>query len=73
MNYYLVIVRCEDAPKLLYLLEEEVNRYLAEDWHEYDFLGQPPDLFTFPARSVFIHKGQVVVPKPVHTVTSWTL
>ena len=73
MNYYLVIARCEDAPKLLYLTEEEINRYLAEDWHEYAFLSQPPDLFTFPPRSVFIHKGEIVRPRPVTTVTNWKL
>lgn len=72
---YLVISRCEDEPYVEFLTKEELQTRITQDWEKYEFLEKLPntDLNYFPSRSVFIFKGELIIPKAEKFVTKWKI
>jgi hypothetical protein len=72
---YLVISRCEDEPYMEFLSKDELQKRIIEDWKKYNFLNEirNDNLNYFPARSVFIFKGEIIIPKAEKVVTKWTI
>jgi hypothetical protein len=70
---YLTIYRNEDEPRMEMLNEAQLKVNLKEDWSNYDFLDHLPNFMSFPSRSVFIFKGETVIPQPVQQVTEWKI
>ena len=70
---YLVISRGQDNPHIEIVAKETLEKALAAEWADKEFLSSEPDLEYMPADSLFIFKGEVVIPKPVQTVTRYVL
>ena len=74
MKKYLTISRCEDEPYAAFLTREQLEQKLKEEWKDYEFLNSAPcDLMSFPSKSVFIVKGEIIVPKPKKVFTEWVV
>lgn len=73
MNY-IVLVRDEDEPYISELSADRLKELLKEDWNSYKFLEASDfELARFPTCSLLIVQGEVIIPKPVSTVTEYKL
>jgi hypothetical protein len=74
---YLVIHRYEDEPSCNFYTKSELTEAINDaDWFgpDYKFIDKfPSDLMIFPARSIFIMEGNVVIPKAKKVVTKFEL
>lgn len=72
---YLVISRSEDEVYNHFYTRSELEMALNEEWKEgYNFVDTMPDDFMyFPANTVFIMYGEIVIPKAKKVVTKLTI
>lgn len=72
---YLLIARGEDAPYWQILPNAAEVNLLLKEMDGAQFLTELPSqsVTKFPADSVIVFKGEVVVPKPVQTVTEYQI
>jgi hypothetical protein len=62
---YITISRCEDEPRFNILSEAELKIRLKNEYADYEFLEScPPNFEEFPNNSIYIVKGDVIIPKP---------
>lgn len=73
---YLVISRLDDEVHVEILQEHALKERLeAEEdgYRGFDILRSCPEPENFPGRSLFIFRGEVVIPKPKTVVTEYDL
>jgi hypothetical protein len=73
MKKYLVISRYDDTPSISMMTESDILQSLKEDWNGFKFLSEPGDIEYFLNKSVFIFKGEVIIPQPVQIITEYKL
>jgi len=75
MAKYLLLQRCEDNVHADIMSEAQLKKWLegeeGEGRDNYKFLKNAPNIEYMPEYSAFIFKGEVVIPKPVESVTKW--
>jgi len=75
MKKYLIISRYDDEPYMEFLTQTQLEQKLSTEWSNgYTFLSEAPrDLMDFPSKSIFIIKGEIIVPTPKEVVKVWTI
>jgi len=68
---YLVMSRGDDEPHTYIMSEKQLRQHLDES--KYSFLDKPPEFDRFPSNSVFIFKGEIIIPKVKEKVTEWEI
>ena len=71
---YFIMFRNEDEVCVRWMASEELQDALVNDWIGWEFLREiPNDLDGFPSKSVFIIKGEVVIPRQKVVVKEWSI
>ena len=71
---YLVMFRSDDKPVMLLQTKGELEELLTNELkNKFDFLENVPDLTKFPAWSVFIFKGKVIIPNEKTVIKEWQI
>lgn len=73
MSKYFVLYPSEDGCTVTELTESELKKRLNEDYYSgREFLDKTPkDNHNYWGNSILIIKGEIVVPKPIQTVTEY--